>query len=94
MPSRKHTKKAAAMRTENTQKIEDKDTVPHPMNVCDGVWSSVVVRKDEHSTDSVQRHEWDQTSLRPYAHFKKLYGERKYSKPHVSTPNGSLPHRF
>ncbi|EME85106.1 uncharacterized protein MYCFIDRAFT_214946 [Pseudocercospora fijiensis CIRAD86] len=86
MPSRKHTKKAAAMRTESTHKDKKKDTPPHPMNVCDGVWSSIVVRKDEQGTDSVRRHEWNKTSLRPYAHFKKLYGERKFSKPHSSQP--------
>ncbi|EME85105.1 uncharacterized protein MYCFIDRAFT_83118 [Pseudocercospora fijiensis CIRAD86] len=66
--------------------LQDSNAPQPPMNVCNGTWTSIVRSVDPVGAVSVKRYEWDRTSLQPYSKSRKLYGERKFSKPHPAKP--------
>ncbi|KAF7193337.1 hypothetical protein HII31_05316 [Pseudocercospora fuligena] len=86
MRANKHNSRPPPMRKKITADTQDSNTPQHPMIVCNGIWSSVVNSKDADGAVSIQRYEWDRNSLQAYAKFRKLYGERKFSKPHPAKP--------
>ncbi|KXT11423.1 hypothetical protein AC579_9882 [Pseudocercospora musae] len=87
MVANKHRKRPAPMVAEENADKQKPKSSDHPMNVCEGIWSSVIIREDDTGAQSTQRYEWDQLSLQPYTKFKNLYGERKYSRPHPPKPS-------